>query len=150
MKVLALMAMFAGGSIAVQAAMNARLGIYLKSAWLATGYAFLTSFLLIATLIVITHYKTIAGSFGQITFSTIPWYLWCSCVLSVIGVGTMYWLIPKMGVGIMMSYALTGQLVVAMLISHFGLFESPQKALSLGKLVGSVFLVIGIVLINKD
>jgi len=71
-------------------------------------------------------------------------------VLSVIGVGSMYWLIPKMGVGSVMSYSLTGQLILALIISHFGLFDSPQKLISSTKLVGALLLIIGITLVNKE
>lgn len=150
MNLLGLLAIIAGGCIAIQAAMNARLGVHLNSAALATSYAFLTSFILITMFIVINQLKTTNTHIAEIALSNIPWYLWFSCALSVVGVGTMYWLIPKMGAGLMMSYALAGQLVVAMLISHFGLFESPQKLLSSTRIFGSLLLILGTYLISKD
>ena len=143
-------AMLAGSCIAIQAAMNARLGQLFNNAWLATGYAFLTSFLLVAAFVVCFHHKQVVAQWQTVNFSQIPWYLWLSCLLSVIGVGSMYWLIPKMGVGNLMSYALTGQILFAMVISHFGLFESPQKLLNNTKLLGSALLIVGIILINKE
>ena len=131
-------------------AMNARLGVHFNSALLATGFAFLASFALITSFILISQFKTMQVTFSNMQLASVPWYLWFSCALSVVGVGTMYWLIPRMGAGIMMSYALTGQLVIAMLISHFGLFESPKKLITSSKLFGSVLLIIGIILINRD
>lgn len=130
--------------------MNARLGQLLNSTLLATSYAFITSFLLVTILSLLFNTKSIVTQWQQIPFDLIPWYLWLSGVLSVIGVGSMYWLIPQMGVGAVMSYALTGQLILAMLISHFSLFESPQKLISITKLLGSLLLIIGIVLFNKE
>lgn len=143
-------ALLAGSCIAVQAAMNARLGQIINNTWLATSYAFFTSFLLVFLMFLLLNTTGITIQWQQTSFSEVPWYLWFSCVLSVIGVGSMYWLIPKMGVGTLMSYALTGQLIVAMLISHFGLFESPQKFISMTKLAGSLLLIMGILLLNKD
>jgi transporter family-2 protein len=143
-------ALLAGSCIAVQAAMNARLGQIINNTWLATSYAFFTSFLLVFLMFLLLNTTSITIQWQQTSFSEVPWYLWFSCVLSVIGVGSMYWLIPKMGVGTLMSYALTGQLIVAMLISHFGLFESPQKFISMTKLAGSLLLIMGILLLNKD
>ncbi|TWX63063.1 DMT family transporter [Colwellia sp. C1TZA3] len=35
--------------------------------------------------------------------------------------------IPKSGVGNVMSFALRGQLVISIIISHFGFFDSPVK-----------------------
>ena len=150
MNSLGMLAIIAGGCIAIQAAMNARLGIHLNSALLATGFAFLASFALITSFIVLSQFKTLQITFSNIQLTSVPWYLWFSCTLSVVGVGAMYWLIPKMGAGMMMSYALTGQLVIAMLISHFGLFESPQKLITSSKLLGSALLIVGIILINRD
>lgn len=150
MNSLGILAIFAGGCIAIQAAMNARLGVHLNSALLATGFAFLASFALITSFIVLSQFKTLQITFNNIQLASVPWYLWFSCALSVVGVGAMYWLIPKMGAGMMMSYALTGQLVIAMLISHFGLFESPQKLITSSKLLGSALLIVGIILINRD
>ena len=150
MTILGLLALLAGCCIALQAAMNARLGQLLNSALLTTGYAFFTSFLLVLIVSLLLNIKSASADLQQIPFDTIPWYLWLSCVLSVIGVGSMYWLIPKMGAGSVMSYALTGQLLLAMLISHWGLFESPQKLITTTKLVGCLLLVIGLILLNKE
>lgn len=150
MNSLGILAILAGGCIAIQAAMNARLGVHFNSALVATGFAFLASFALITSFILISQFKTLQVTFSNMQLASVPWYLWFSCALSVIGVGTMYWLIPRMGAGIMMSYALTGQLVIAMLISHFGLFDSPQKLITNSKLLGSTLLIIGITLINRD
>lgn len=150
MNSLGMLAILAGGCIAIQAAMNARLGVHLHSALLATGFAFLASFVLITSFIVLSQFKTLQITFSNIQLASVPWYLWFSCALSVVGVGAMYWLIPKMGAGMMMSYALTGQLVIAMLISHFGLFETPQKLITSSKLLGSALLIVGIILINRD
>lgn len=144
------LAFAAGSCIAIQAAMNARLGQLLKSPWLATSYAFLTSFILVSLVLLLINAKTLSVTLQNVQLSNIPWYLWGSCVLSVLGVGSMYWLIPKMGVGNLMSYALTGQIIFAMLISHFGLFESPQKLITTTKALGAMLLVAGIILINKD
>jgi transporter family-2 protein len=171
------LAFLAGACIAIQAAMNAQLGQIFHNSLLATSYAFFTSFVLVTAIIlycsvtehVITQplkveHSTVDKSAVEQDISKhrmitwplskdikqVPWYLWFSFVFSVIGVGSFYFLIPKMGVGSVMSYALTGQIIVAMLISHFGLFDSPTKMLSLSKLFGTLLLVLGIILINRE
>jgi len=157
MNILAVLAFFAGACIAVQAAMNAQLGQVFNNSLLATSYAFFTSFILVA---VITTYfglsiqvelarKPIIGNFTEL-INHVPWYLWFSCVFSVIGVASFYFLIPKMGVGNVMSYALAGQIIIAMIISHFGFFDSPNKVISSTKVIGTVILILGVILINKE
>ena len=139
------MALLAGACIAIQAAMNAQLGLALNSSVKATGYAFFTSFLLVA-MIGMTQWQPLPENFAQ----RAPWYTWFSFVFSVVGVASFYYLIPKMGVGNMMSYALTGQIILAMVISHFGLFASPVKLINNTKLIGMLLMVVGIILINRD
>ncbi|USH01424.1 DMT family transporter [Grimontia kaedaensis] len=154
MSSLTLMALAAGGCIAIQAAMNAQLGQMLGNSWLATSYAFLTSFVLVSLAVAVLYNAGgISASNTGLDWeklTQIPWYLWLSCVFSVIGVGSLYFLIPKMGVGNLMSYSLAGQIIIAMLLSHFGAFDSPIKSISAIKLFGAALLVLGIVLINKD
>jgi len=150
MNTLGLIAVIAGGFIALQATMNARLGVHFNNVWLAIVYAFFISFILTSVWFAAVYFKTLKSQVILLQLSAVPWYLWFASVFSVLGVGAMYWLIPKMGTGIMMSYALIGQLIVAMLISHFGLFDSPQKLLSISKVIGSILLIVGVVLINKE
>lgn len=150
MSSLAIWALLAGSCIALQAAMNAKLGLLLNNSWLATSYAFLTSFLLVSIVLFTVNAKAATENLTSLFQINVPWYLWFSSVLSVLGVGSMYWLIPKMGVGNLMSYALAGQLIVAMLISHYGLFDSPQKLISGSKALGTGLLILAIVLINKE
>lgn len=157
MNIFVVLAFVAGASIAIQAAMNAQLGQILNNSLLATSYAFFSSFALVAgitlyfslTIQVQLQEKILMVSLSEM-INQVPWYLWISCIFSVIGVASFYFLIPKMGVGNVMSYALAGQIIVAMIISHFGWFESPLKEISITKLVGTVCLILAIILINKE
>ena len=143
----ALLALTAGAAIAIQAGLNARLGVLLDNALYASAAAFFFSFLFICVVLV----STTGLSFNAETLKGIPFYLWfAGASLSAYGVGMMYHLIPQAGVGTVMSYALTGQLVTAMLISHFGLFQLPADPVSGVKIVGIVSLIIGVTLINLD
>ena len=82
---------------------------------------------------------------------SIPLYLWFSGgALSTFGVGMFYYLIPQMGVGSMMSYALSGQIAIAMLASHSGWFDLPVKPVNFFKVIGAVLLIVGVLLINWE
>ena len=129
---LSLLAFIAGAAIATQASMNAQLGMLLKSALLATSVAFTGSFLftLIAVIVTTKHYPPAD------VIKSVPLYLWFSgAALSAFAVALFYYLIPQMGFGQMMSYALAGQIIVAIISSHFGWFELPQVAINQVKLV---------------
>ncbi len=145
MTYLSILALLAGAAIAVQASMNAQLGQLLKNALLATSIAFMSSliFILLGTAI-------FAKKIPQINvIKSAPHYLWFfGGLLSAFAVASFNWLIPKMGIGPMMSFALTGQLVFAIIAGHFGWFQLPVTPISPLKLVGVASLVLGIVLIN--
>ncbi len=143
---LPLLAFVAGAAIAAQAGMNARLGALLHSALLASAVAFAGG--LAYTLVVFALGSNRFPAYAA--FKAVPLYLWFSGgLLSAFGIITFYWLIPRMGVGPMMAYALAGQLMLAMLASHLGWFALPQVPLSAMKLLGVGALVLGMVLINK-
>lgn len=139
-------AVLAGAAIAIQASMNARLGVLLHSSLLATGIVFFLSCLSISMVYLALPDRSIRS----IEWATVPWYLWFGGVLSACGVGMYFFLIPKMGVGSMMSYALSGQILFALVSSHFGLFDLPARHISPLKIAGVILLIAGIALINRN
>jgi transporter family-2 protein len=146
MSVLPVFAFTAGAAIAVQAAINAQLGVALKNTLLGTSVAFLCSFFLCA--LAVMFFTKQFPSMALVI--SVPSYLWFGGVLSAIGVGLFYFLIPKMGVGSLMSYALTGQIMMAMLVGHFGWFELPVKEMTTMKFIGTAVLIAGVLLVNWE
>ena len=147
MSYLVLLALLAGAAIAAQASMNAQLGVLLESSLIGTTIAFSCSFLftLVAVIASTKHYPQAE------VIRSIPIYLWFTGgALSAFGVAMFYYLIPKMGVGPMMSYALTGQILIAIIASHFGWFDLPVKQLNAVKFAGVVALINGAILINWE
>jgi len=145
-----LLAFSAGAMIAVQAAMNARLGVLLHSSMLGTGIAFLFAlfFTLLAFLISLNLWSGQALPVWA-DIKMVPAYLiFGGGALSALGVGVFYYLIPKMGVGSMMSFALTGQILAAIIASHFGWFEQPIKPINSRIAAGLLAMISGVLLIN--
>jgi transporter family-2 protein len=80
---------------------------------------------------------------------SVPIYLWFTGGLfSAFGVAMFYYLTPKMGMGPMMSYALTGQIIIAIIASHFGWFDLPVRSITFVKSAGVLTMITGIFLIN--
>lgn len=145
MNLLMLLAFLAGAAIAIQANLNAQLGVLLKNSMLGTAIAFFTACVFSIGMLLVTtkHYPDVQQ------VKNIPIYFWFSGgALSALGVGLFYYLIPKMGVGSMMSYALTGQMLAAALTSHFGWLSLPTTPLNGQKLCGIVALIFGVILMN--
>mgnify|MGYP005708681871 CR=1 FL=1 len=143
----AMMAFSAGIAIAIQAGFNARLGVLLNNTLLASTIAFVISgiFTFLVVLFTAEHVPTLK----EIRY--IPGYFWfIGAVFSAFGVTMFYYLIPKMGVGSVLSFSLTGQLIVGMIASHYGWFDLPVKPISVTRMIGVVSMVVGIVLINFE
>lgn len=143
---LPLIAFAAGAAIATQASLNAQLGVLLRSPLLATAVAFFSGliFTVMACTAIVKNIPSVE------TLKTIPYYLWFSGgLLGTFGIATFYWLIPKMGIGPMLSYALAGQLILAMLAGNFGWFQLPVVPVSTIKVVGVFSLILGIALITN-
>lgn len=142
-----MLALVAGAAIATQATMNAQLGVLLKSSMLGTSIAFLFSFVFSVSAMLLSTKQY--PQMGDVR--SVPLYLWFSGgALSAFGVGMFYYLIPKMGVGSMMSYALSGQMLVAVIASHFGWFSLPIKPIDMIKVFGSASLIVGVLLLNWE
>lgn len=144
---LSLLALIAGAAIATQVSMNAQLGVLLKNSLLGTTVVFTCSsvFTLIAVIVSTKHYPQ-----AEIIRS-VPIYLWFTGgALSAFGVAMFYYLAPKMGVSPMMSYGLTGQILIAVIASHFGWFDLPIKQIDVIKVAGIAALIAGIILINWE
>jgi transporter family-2 protein len=144
---LSLLAVAAGAAIAIQATMNAQLGVLLKSSMMGSTIAFLFSFVftISAMLLSAKNYPNLAE------IKLVPLYLWYTGgALSAFGVGMFYYLIPKMGVGPMMSFALSGQILIAIIASHVGWFHLPIKPINTFKIIGAILLIGGILLINWE
>ena len=147
MSYLSFLALVAGAAIAIQATMNAQLGVLLKSSMLGTSIAFLFScvFTVSAMMLSTKQYPQMAE------IKSVPLYLWFSGgALSAFGVGLFYYLIPKMGVGSMMSYALSGQILIAIMASHYGWFDLPVKPINVVKVSGAISLIVGVLLLNCE
>jgi len=126
--------------------MNAKLGVLLKNPLLSAAVAFVVACVCVLTVVFITARELPP----LINLKSVPIHLWFSGAISAFGVASFYFLIPRMGVGSMMSYALTGQLMIAILASHYGWFDLPVKSINFNKCLGVFAMIMGIVLINKD
>jgi len=57
-------------------------------------------------------------------------------------IGTTY-LIPRVGARKFFILVITGQILMGIIISHFGILESPKDAVTLKKMLGALLIVVG-------
>jgi transporter family-2 protein len=78
-----------------------------------------------------------------------PWWIWTGGLLGTFFVAGIVILLPKLGVVLSFSLVLAGQMFAAILFDQFGWLGLAVKEISTGKIIGSVLLIIGVVLIRK-
>ncbi|WP_076420150.1 DMT family transporter [Colwellia sp. UCD-KL20] len=143
----AALAILAGAAIALQSALNSQLGMLLNSPLMASSIAFILSGIFSFSTLLLLKIPSITLT----TVETVPLYLWFTgSLFSAFGVSIFFYLAPKIGLGSLMSYALGGQIIMAIIISHFGWFNLPIKPLSITKVLGVVTLVMSITMINYE
>lgn len=76
-------------------------------------------------------------------WSSVPWYLYLGGVLSVVIVGLVAVSIPKVGVCNATTAIIIGQVSMAVLIDHFGLFGVSRLHWNPWQLLGIIFFAVG-------
>lgn len=78
-----------------------------------------------------------------------PAIAWTGGLLGAFFVASAVTLAPRIGVAMTFSLIVAGQMVVSLIIDHFGLLGVPVKEFSLARIGGMVLISAGVVLIRK-
>jgi len=136
---------FAMGMItSIYLPMNGVVARYVGSALLAN-----IPFYLLGTITTLFLFS-LTGNLGAIAqFRTVPKYLYLSGFISAFLILGSTFLIPKLGAGRFFVLFVAGQVLMALIVSHFGLLASPQEPITLKKGLGTLLLVIGVFLATQ-
>lgn len=135
-----LLAVFIGAIISVYFPMNSLVSRYFGSPITAN-----LSFLLVAFLTAIMIFALFGDVRTVREIKNIPPYLFLAGAISAFMVLGTTFLIPKLGARKLFILMIAGQIIMAMIVSHFGVLESPKDPVTFKKLVGAVILVCGAV-----
>jgi len=134
----------AGSFIALQNTLNSSLGK-------KTGY--FGSVLLLTIISTITLIIIISISPKTATLKNAPglsqWYLYLGGILGVLILAIPIFILPKIGVSATLSSMIFGQIVLALILDHFGFMGNPTITIDLKKILGAFLLLISIFLINS-
>ncbi len=133
------MAIALGAIVAIYMPMNGQISKHLDSA-IAANIVFymiglLTTVLLLAIFVPFDTMKKV---------STIPPYLFLSGIMSALMIFGMTYLMPILGARQLFILIIAGQIIMAMLVSHFQLFKVPSDPLNTRKLLGAALVMAGV------
>jgi transporter family-2 protein len=140
---LVVVALIIGGVLPIQAALNGKLMKTFGHPVLGAALSFL-----IGTLILVLYAFSLRLSFNSSLIRTTGWMDWMGGVLGAIYVTGIIMLIPRLGAGLAFCLAVSGQLLMCVLMDHFGLLGVPVSPISLPKLLGIAMMIAAVFLIR--
>ena len=140
-----LMGLLAGAVAPVQAGVNAQLRQFSGHAvWTALASFTIGTLTLLAYFLIARLPWPETASLGRA-----PWWAWLGGLLGAYYVLSAVVVAPRLGAAVLVALIIAGQLIVALGLDHFGLVGYPQHPVNLARVVGAIFLLIGVVLIQR-
>lgn len=143
-----LLAFISGAGVTLQAGVNGRLRQSLGSSILAP----LISFFVGTLVLVVAYIITVAVKAQSIpaidNVRQTSWWMWVGGLLGAFYMFVAVIAMPRIGVGNTMILIIAGQLVLAVILDHFGVF-GPVDPITPTRIVGIVLMCIGVYIIKK-
>lgn len=140
------MAFFGGVFLAVQAVFNSQLTSVTKQPFIAVVASSVVSVVLGFFSLLLINKETIHLTLIR----QVPWYLWFSGGLfSMMGISLYFHTIPKLGISKMITLGLCGQLLFSFLAGKYGWLNLPIETISTKQIIGIIFMITAIILINS-
>ena len=142
---LLVVALCAGGLVPVQGSINAHLSEGLNHPLQATFISFFGAVLLLIA--VLLALRPALPSLAQ--FKAIPPIYYTGGIYGVLFVTTLLVLTPHIGIASTVTATIVGQLILSVILDHFGLFGLARHPIGLPRLLGSAGLLVSLYLIQK-
>ena len=120
--------------------MNSSVAKYIGSAITAN-----VTFFAVALLTSISIFL-LSGQFNTIhRLKDVPAFLYLTGFISAFVVLGTTFLIPQIGARKFFILLISGQILMAIVVSHFGILESPQDPINMKKMIGAVLVLAGVI-----
>jgi len=143
--ILLLSALGAGMLVPIQAVLNTKMGRALGD----SVFAALISFS-VGTVSLFVYALVVRIDLGSIRqASGLPWMVWAAGCLGAVFVAATIILTPRLGAALTFSLVVAGQLLMSVIMDHFGALGIQIQPMSWMRLVGIALITAGVVLIQK-
>ena len=138
-------ALFIGGLLPLQGAINARLGKALVHPLQASFISFLGGTLALLLVLVLLRPELPSGA----VLRSQPWYLFTGGLIGASFVTMVVVLAPTIGIANTLAATIAGQLILSVIFDHIGLLGLAAQPVSLPRVVGCIGLVVSLALIQR-
>jgi transporter family-2 protein len=141
-----LLALIAGLAVAVQTGANAQLRLIVQNPTITALISFLVGTFILFIYVMLTSYQQLPEA---ATMYKIPWWKYLGGVMGAFYITTVVIIAPRIGAANTLGFIVAGQLISAVIFDHFGLLGFVVRQVTLPRLLGVIFLILGVYLIRK-
>ena len=134
----------AGGATALQAPTNARLMTAVGSPVNAAFVSFAVGTAVLGLMAVLFQTRP-----DMVAARSLPWYAWIGGLYGVVFVIAATWGVPRLGVALTITLMVAGQLLISLILDHFGAFGAPQQPINVGRLAGVALVIGGVLMVRR-
>tara|TARA_R110002124_G_scaffold11687_4_gene55874 strand:+ start:3490 stop:3936 length:447 start_codon:yes stop_codon:yes gene_type:complete len=136
---------FGGAATALQAPTNAKMMTAVGSPVNAAFVSFAVGTAALGILAVVLQTRP-----DMVASRNLPWYAWIGGLYGAIFVVAAAWGVPKLGVATTITLMVTGQLLLSLVLDHFGVMGVPKQPLNLGRVAGVTLVLAGVLLVRRS
>jgi len=140
-----LLVLFGGAMIAVQAPTNAMLAKAGGSPVLAALISFA-----VGTAALLVAWLASGNRPGLGVWSGLPWYAWLGGLYGAIFVAVAAYAAPRIGLASLITIGVAGQIAAALWLDHIGALGLPREPINIGRLVGALLVIAGVILVRRS
>ncbi len=134
----------AGGATALQAPTNAKMMTAVGSPVNAAFVSFAVGTAALGVLAVILQARP-----DMAAARNLPWYAWVGGLYGAIFVVAAAWGVPRLGVALTITLMVAGQLLIGLILDHFGAFGAPAHPISPGRIAGVALVIAGVLMVRR-
>lgn len=140
-----LIALLAGAMMPTQAATNNKMAAFVDSPVLSALISFGVGTVALFVYVILSGVplSNIANA------KDAPAIAWVGGLLGAFFVAAAVSLVPRLGVAMTFSLIIAGQMLVTLVIDHFGLLGVPVKEISVARIAGILLITAGVILIRR-
>jgi len=142
---LVIAALSLGAILPLQAAINTRLAKVIGSPVFAAFVSFAVGTIALFLYLIITNQFNL----NALQSKQNPWWIWTGGLLGTFFVAGIVILLPRLGVVLAFSLVIAGQMIASIIFDQFGWLGVAIREISLGKIVGVILLITGVIMIRK-
>lgn len=135
---------FGGAATALQAPTNAKMMTAVGSPVNAAFVSFAVGTAALGILAVVLQTRP-----DMAASRALPWYAWVGGLYGSMFVVAAAWGVPRLGVATTIILMVAGQLLLSVVLDHFGAMGMPKQPISPGRVAGVGLVVVGVLLVRR-